>query len=246
MIKIWDESDQFSVISLVSQGTRENLIKRKAEQEYLFNLDEFELHKELNRLGKRPNTTDHRMRLRFWSEYDLAMSEYRRMENKKIVAGSMSGEFYLNHYLKNPYRVSWMMCVPTAYDSKMSEGLSFALDQMRGILDAEMFDEDGKLDVKVASLKVAIYKILDDRSNGMALQKVETKSLNLRAEVSGKELRMIQELSEKMSMEDLKKKLDASEKREKKSLNMVDITPVMVSSETVDNLSDEVLIKIHD
>ena len=205
-IIIWDESEQFSVMNLLPEAVREKCKARRGEDPVLFEMSESELYKEMRRNKHTPSVSDNRIRLKFWMEYDECITNYNRAMNlKRIAAGTTSYEYFIIHFLKNCYRVAWMLMPPANYKSRMVEALDFGLDQMREILNLPLLDDDGKLDHKLAAMKITIFKMLDDRSNGVAIQRLESKMLQINANIAPVEMKRVRELAESMSVDEMRK-----------------------------------------
>ena len=214
-IIIWDEDHQFSVVNLVPPSLKERMLARRKENPEFFEMDEHDLLKELRRRCHTPSATDHRLRMKFWMEYDRAMSTYTKMSIPRLCEGVCTVPIFLEYVFKRPHRVSWIMLPPVNYADRMVEALNYGLDQMREILDLPMVDGNGKVDHKLAAMKIAVFKMLDDRSNGVAVQRLEQKSINIQASVDGSELKQIRLLADSMSTKQIKDRLKDAKHDEK-------------------------------
>jgi hypothetical protein len=204
-IIIWDESEQFSVMNMLPDMVKNRCKARREEAPDLFNMDEQELYKEMRIKRHTPSASDNRIRLKFWMEYDECRMNYNKYMNvKRIAAGTANYEFFILHYLKNCYLVAWMLMPPVNYKDRMIESLDFGLDQMREILNLPLQDEEGNLDHKLAAMKITIFKMLDDRSNGVAVQRLEQKTLQIKADIKPADMRKVQELANTMNLEEMR------------------------------------------
>lgn len=138
----------------------------------LFDKDEQTLYKYLlKEIGKQPTATDNRLRLKFWFEFDRAMSQgLDKMLVVNIIAGVCSKELFYDKYLKSPSKVAWLLCPPTGYIIKAEEALEFGLEQLRDILD-QPHVVAGKFDARLADLKIKIVAMLDTRVKGAPVQR---------------------------------------------------------------------------
>ena len=78
-----------------------------------------------------------------------------------------------------------------------------------------MVDGNGKVDHKLAAMKIAVFKMLDDRSNGVVVQRLEQKSINIQASVDSSELKQIRLLADSMSSEKLRNRIRDAKHDEK-------------------------------
>ncbi len=174
-IVLWDKENPRSVLNLLPPVVSKRIGDAAFEKDTLFRLDEQALYKHLSELGHRPNATDNRLRIKFWHEYERVQAQnLNEMIVTNITSGIVSREFFYSHYLHVPEKLAWLMCPPTNYIVKAEEALEFALEQMRDILETPHTLPGGKLDPKVADMKIKIFKLLDDRVRGAVIQRVHT------------------------------------------------------------------------
>lgn len=181
------------------------------EHPELFDKDEQELFRHLRKDEETPNTTDHRLRLKFWMEYDRTMGLGRNeIDLNNVYAGVCSRALFHDHYLKRPNRVAWMLCPPASYKFKTEEGLEFALEQLREILELCHTTGKGQHDHKLMALKVKIFELLDLRVKGAVMQK--SVNMNFTKEV--------RETAQSLTIDELEKQLKELEWRANKAKNL--------------------------
>lgn len=241
-VSIWDPQDPASLVSIVPPEVARRFREAREAAPELFELDEQELARELRRRNQTPTATDNRLRLKFWLAYDEAKERAAdaQINIKSVTANVCSREFFYAHYLARPGKVAWLVCPPTSYTTKITEALEFGLEQMREILSfdhyeyAETTGADGTkrkeivgINTKVASLKVTVFKMLDDRKHGLAVQKVEARAAVLHAAIPAGEKRLLLEAAQSETEEDLLKRLEEAKRREMKAMHVSekDVTP---------------------
>lgn len=242
-ITIFDEADPASVISMVPDKVREALLACHAEAPKLFDMDEQSLDAHLRKVKIPPSATDNRLRLKFWIEYDRCKADsISAMTMTHVISNICSKEFFYNHYLKRPSKCAWLLCPPISYSHKLEEALEFGLEQLRDILSTphweESLDRDGlpttpTFNAKIASLKLSVFKTLDDRKHGIATQRIEStsKSLSITAQIPASDRKLISQLATQSSEEDLYTKLEQAKKREREALHLPNFRDLTTTDE---------------
>lgn len=212
-ISVSDEQNPRSVVNLVPPSVSERLKQHVFEHPELFDKDEHTLHKYLRAQERTPSPLDNRLRLKWWMEYDRVQARGEAQMNMvNVLAGLCSRELFYGHYLKNPNKCAWLLCPPTGYMVKAEEALEFGLEQLRDILDLPHVNY-GKVDTKLADLKLKIVALLDTRVQGAIVQK--NVNVNLGAQAKG-----IDNATAAATMEDIKKQLTELRRRDKQSRNL--------------------------
>jgi hypothetical protein len=126
-----------------------------------------------------------RLRLAFWHEYHSAKAMGQKMSAQRIF-GPVCNKHRFYKVMANPSAFALCLIPPKSIDIALRESLDFALDEMREILDADMYDhKTGLLDPKIADVKRRIYEDLANRVQGMPVQRTETKNLNVNYDTAG-------------------------------------------------------------
>ena len=180
-IYVWDTSNPKSVINLVPEKMRERMHEALWSRGDLFELDEQDLFKRLRKDGIQPTATDNRVRLKFWVEYDRVHQHgYKSMVIDQIVSNVCSREYFDKFYLRRAEKVAWLLCPPVDYATKATEALAFGLEQMREVLEMNHWMANGKIDYKLLEAKIKVFKMLDDRLQGQAVQRIEERSVQVK------------------------------------------------------------------
>ncbi len=213
-IYIWDEKNPRAIINLLPKATREAVMKALYNSPELFDVDEQHLFRTLREKELSPSATDNRLRLKFWFEYDYCQAYFsKEIDIARVAAGVCSYEYLTMKYLKEPYKVAWMLCPPVGYAAKVHEALEFGIEQLRDILEAP-HKVGGKIDTKLGELKLKIVMNMELRERGSVPQKI------ISAHLSGKQaVDAVKNATTGPSMEDLDKRIKAAQERQKKLLN---------------------------
>jgi hypothetical protein len=220
---IWDRSDPGSLINMLPPEVALKMESTLKKEPDLFSLDEQTLSSTLRKRTKNITATDNRLRLKFWSEYDLCKENgTKTMVMARVMRGICSKEFFYKYYLREPGRIAWLLCPPINYMVKANEALEFGLEQMRDILATPHTDLRGRLDARVAALKITIFKLLEDRIKGSVVQKTESKNVSLN--YTNLDRNMVLEHARALSEDQIAAKIRELEYRERKALHLPDTT----------------------
>lgn len=168
-LEIFNEENPYSIYSMLNPGTRDKMLGNVDRN--LLGMDEDEL-----RTIVKPSPNLNKLRLAFWFEYDTAIRSGRRMDIKRVYSGIVSMESWNKEYCKSK-RLAWILTPVSSYQTSMEEALEFSIAQMRKMLDAPLFKDDGRLDTAAANTVLRVFSLLDQRVHGSIVQKLETKSL---------------------------------------------------------------------
>jgi hypothetical protein len=164
-ISIYDMDNEKSILNLVKHSKALAQAVLRADQ-VLMLMDEGILRQKLQ-----PSAIDNRLRLAFWTEVDNSINAKTSMVEQRIYAGIVTREVWEQKYLTNPKKMAWILTPVGNYESSMMEALETGVSQLRKILSAPLFADDGKLDTKAAKLVVDVFKLLDERVRGTIVQK---------------------------------------------------------------------------
>jgi hypothetical protein len=169
---IWDTKNPRSLINLVPNNIKEAMLRLIHERPDLCDLDETALRRKVvAETGLRYTATDNQIRFRFWLEYDRCARYEDKMLSKNIAANVVSVEFFSKTFLKSIVRVCWMLCPIVDFEAKATEALCSGIDEMREIMAMPNLNSKGTPDYKIINAKIAIFKMIDARVNGAAVQR---------------------------------------------------------------------------
>lgn len=163
------ESDPSSVVNLVWPELRSLILSKKETFKQFFSLSELTLRKRC-----KPDPTLSMLRVRFWGEYDRAVSVGETGLNKKnLIAGICSEVVWDNRIMRNELSIAYILTPPPQYEARMGAMHNLALDEMGTILAMPVEDSEGKVDHKLMALKLKIFEMVDQRLKGAVTQRVQ-------------------------------------------------------------------------
>lgn len=224
---LFDAEDPRALVNKVPRALREAMERTLADYGSLFDQDEQQFRRTLRENGRHLTATDNRIRINFWLEYDRSVAEQRELNISTVVAGACARDYFYKSYVKDPYRVAWLLCPPASYQVIADEALTFGMEQLRDILGMDNYEKKNGLDVlnmNLLKLKVKIVEMLDLRKNGGAVNR----NLNLNATV-GSSAAHVTRAAEEFSMEALDKELAQLQERGNRAVN----APKVVDAEVV-------------
>lgn len=218
-LDIWNRPNPRAIINLVTPVTQVSFILAQEKRPDLFGLDEQALWKKLRSDNCQPTATDHRLRMQFWFEYELAQSEGRRMRSAAFYSGICSKDLWEDKITQCAEKLAWILCPPINYVNRMEEALSFGLMKMRNYLDLDPEDFPPKERIRLMEFQAKLFNMIDMRAKGAYTQKIENKNMNLNIETTDKQVAaaLVGE-----SMEALTRKMKELERRERKALNLME------------------------
>jgi hypothetical protein len=161
----------------------------------------------------RPTPTDFSIRTGFWKEYErVVKSGKTHMITAAVFSGVCSDSYFYNKFLKDEARVAWMLHPVQGYMREIEAVLTKATSRLWELVDMDItyVDRTGTrvVDPKRASVLLEAIKMIENRAQGMAVQRNISKSVV--ANVSGNQMvaagassesldKRIKELEEKAS-----------------------------------------------
>lgn len=207
-------TDPVKLLPYVADALRDELEQHYFTDPGLFELDEVELEKVIRKAQQELSTRDDALRVRFWYLYDKAAYDMKKMSLTDLCAGIMSPSIFYSSYIKNRFRMAWLVCKPTLLEIQDIAAISVGKRKMTEILRMDAVDPTTKkIDYKLISLQLAIYKNLENRVFGMPTQKIVQKNLNVNTEVSNAEMQAQLEGKDATELRDRVKYLETQSKK---------------------------------
>lgn len=166
VLSILDEKNEMSLVNLVAEEERKFHSKIRGLDFELLEIDESDLRERVN-----PTSMDNRIRMAFWYEVDLAIRSETKVNLSRIHAGLMARETFMKRYLGSDLRFAWMIRMLPTYEAILQEGVFAGLAQVRKMLDAPLYDENGKFVNANAKTVIAATKMFQDRLQGSVIQR---------------------------------------------------------------------------
>lgn len=164
---------QLDVMSMVES----NIAKFIAEiPDHMLTMPNGELFNKAN-----PSPIDYALRTAFWREYDrLYLTNYANVKIKaKDVCNGICTVGYFFNILKKPAACLWMIKPKQTYHREMESILSRGIERLWEIIEIPIFDENGKACAKLAGIVLQAIKQVEDRVQGMAVQRTQAVTVNL-------------------------------------------------------------------
>lgn len=146
--------------------------------------------REINCLFRKPGQydahaeIDEKLRISFWREYHEAAAQGKALNIRAVIAGICQYGYFIKNFVSHPWRLAYMLVPPADYVTTMEELLKLGLEQIRDILLLPHIDPvTGRPDARMADVKMKILERVENRVKGMVAHRVETRNLNLNAEV---------------------------------------------------------------
>lgn len=180
---------------------------------------EEDLRKEMTRKHRYQESFSvyHRIKISFWNEYDLAVTENRRMLAKNIFEGCTTQQFYHGLISSCPAFVVWMVTRSPVHKLKLAELGELSDERMLNILSVNpiyTYQDVEKVDSKLATVQVKLYEIIQNRIHGSVVERQEVHSKNFNMNLNQSQALQAAEDTALDSMEKILAKLkEVEEKR---------------------------------
>lgn len=179
---IIDRSNPRAVINLVPQSLA--LTISDIPEEYL-EMSEAELYNELFHAEDSARPLLNRLRIAFWLEYEKAQAMNRKINMTNVYASCCTLQIW-TRILRDKIKLAWILLPPADYVVAMQELLTLGVDQMREILTAPVKLPSGRIDTRLADVKVKLLQYIDQRVKGAIIQRVDNRNVNVN--VDGKDV----------------------------------------------------------
>lgn len=143
--------------------------------DYVFAMTNAELFRKAN-----PAPIDYALRTAFWREYDiLYMSECSGKIQVKDVCKGICSPGYFYNAIKKSAMLLWMIKPKQTYHREMEAILSRGIERLWEIIEIPIYGENNKVDHRLASVVLQAIKQVEDRVQGMAVQRTQSIAVNL-------------------------------------------------------------------
>lgn len=174
-LEIFNEDNPYSLVNKVPEYMIVKLYALEKDEVDWLSLTTTEIREKI-----KPTSIMNRLRMAFWNEYENACRTGDRMETKRIYAGICSMEHF-SRMMQKVRKYVWLIQPVPAYQDTIEELLLTGTEEMRKILEAPIYKEDGSINTSLVNSKLKLQKMIEDRALGAVAQKLETKSLNVNA-----------------------------------------------------------------
>lgn len=162
-----------------------------------------------------------RLRVSFWTEFDRSDRTETPMNVNNIVSGVCAPTYFTKHILVNSFKLAYICRPPSNIAIAAEELLLFSMEQVREIMALPHTDEKGRVDARLAKVKIDAFREIYNRVKGMVVQRVEQKNLNVNVNQ--------QSVAQPKSVDEINQRLA---ELEKSTVLELDVTPQLeVASE---------------
>ncbi len=121
---------------------------------------------------------DQLLRISFWDEVNTAVVEGRVVSERNIFKGVCSRQYWTRVRDELPEKMAYVLCPLIAYSKANKLGMQLGQRAMLNILNANVVDDKGRTNTKLAQLQFAVFKELQDRMFGKSVQRVQSHNTN--------------------------------------------------------------------
>lgn len=130
----------------------------------------------------KPTPVDYALKTSFWREFQKADATGGVVTSRDVYGGISTPVYFRNHVLKNQFKVAWL-CRPTQiYEKEIEALLTRGTERLWEIMDCEIYDDNGRLDVKRGHLVLDTIKMVEQRARGLAVQRVQSVNVNIESQ----------------------------------------------------------------
>lgn len=135
----------------------------------------------------KPTPLDYALKTSFWREFQKADAAGGVVTSRDVYGGIATPVYFRNHVLKNQFKVAWL-CRPTQiYEKEIEALLTRGTERLWEIIDMDIYNDEGRIDVKRGQLVLDTIKMVEQRARGLAIQRVQSVNLN----IEGQKPRMV-------------------------------------------------------
>jgi hypothetical protein len=127
----------------------------------------------------KPTPLDYALKTSFWREFQKADAAGGIVTGRDVYGGIATPGYFRNHVLKNQFKLAWL-CRPTQiYEKEVEALLTRGTERLWEIIDMDIYDDHGRIDVKRGSLVLDTIRMVEQRAKGLAVQRVQSVNLNI-------------------------------------------------------------------
>lgn len=154
-----------------------------SEDGYLLGLNEGRLYKELIRRDARPTPLDHKLRCKFWVEFERVQENVPKMAKMSminILGLDYPKESFYRFYITDHNKLAFLLCPPTDYEDMVEMVLKVSTMKMLEILESPCMFPGGVIDPQVVKKFMEINETMHRRK--LMLEYKTMKLPNMRKE----------------------------------------------------------------
>jgi hypothetical protein len=171
---IFDYQNERSIIN-ITPTVLSNSIKC-IPREYL-EMDMEELEKQV-----KPTKIEKAVKVLFWREYNRSQLTNTDLRMSALHIGVCHESYLYKKVFSNTKTLAWILTQNIEDEMQLHLMYDKGLKRVEEILDCNIRKSNGEIDIKIAELVLKAYGMIENRVKGMATQRIEKKSLNVRLE----------------------------------------------------------------
>ena len=166
-LSIIDESNPRSIINLVPTKLKIAIRELYAKHPEYLEMNEREL-----RFLLKPDERTETVRLCFWEEYHRAQLKGSRMEIRNFIDPVMAPVVFYKYWTKDLGKVAWMLTPIASHMMSLKASLDRGRDTVGKILRMDIFDKQGNIKPREATLFLKVYELVENRVLGSVVNKI--------------------------------------------------------------------------
>ncbi len=124
------------------------------------------------------------LRVALWDEVSQAEREDRTIIQNNIWRGICCETYWLRLINDLDDKLAYVLCPVKNYDLTNRVLLHVGQQKLFEIMEADIKDKDGKLNVKAAALVIKAYKEVENRVKGESVKRIETKTQTIPSDLT--------------------------------------------------------------
>lgn len=163
-----DDKNPRSIACLMPEAFAKQMAKLWASDDasQLLGLSEPALLKELARRDKSPAPIDHKLRVKFWIEYERVQADVPRMAKMNmlnILGLDFPKESFYRFYITDPCKLAFLLCTPTDYSKMIDAILMVSMSKILEVLESPGVFPNGVMDTSIVKKFMEINETMHRR-----------------------------------------------------------------------------------
>jgi hypothetical protein len=169
-LSFFDANSIRSLINLLPEPMGEELTKAwNGKLKYLFSANDEHLRLEMDKANCSATALDNLLRLRFWHEFNRSQDEdWQRptMDFPLILGRDIARENFYDHYIKNHYKLIYMLTPPMLYRHELTCALQASLAKLHSfVAHAQPYNpRTGQVRAATLDRLLQVHKVLESRA----------------------------------------------------------------------------------
>lgn len=120
----------------------------------------------------KPSVADDVLKINFWTTIEWATKAgVKAVDLKRVFDGVMIYDTFRDRFMKSPYRMAWLCKPVIRYEAMLRATHARLQKSLMKVAYMRIEDDKGVVDPKKARLVLEVFKTLDERLHGQAIQR---------------------------------------------------------------------------